>query len=110
MSEALRKAQEVMAARRAAGEKIVVLDPIEKAAANPKSLRLAINGKCFDCVGAGHDPAPRKAIGQYPSTDCPLWNVRPYQKYAVSENVSENAAISDEDFDPLGEDGDDDLI
>ena len=80
MNEALKKAQEAMAAKRAAGEKIVVLDPIQKAKANPTSLRMAINAKCWDCVGAGCDPAPRRAIGQCPSTDCPLWNVRPYQK------------------------------
>lgn len=58
MNYALRKAQEAMAAKRAAGEKIVVLDPIEKAKANPTSLRMAINAKCWDCVGAGCDPAP----------------------------------------------------
>lgn len=110
MSEALRKAQEVMAARRAAGEKIVVLNPIEKAAANPKSLRLAINGKCFDCVGAGHDPNPRKEIGQCPSTDCPLWNVRPYQRYAIEDSSAGDPISSDDETDPLGWDGGDDLI
>ena len=64
----------------AAGIKVVVLDPIEKARRNPKSLRLAINGKCFDCVGAGHDPNPRGAIRECAILDCSLWPVRPYQR------------------------------
>ena len=28
----------------------VALDPLDKAKANPKSLRLAINAKCYDCT------------------------------------------------------------
>lgn len=96
MNEALRKAQEAMAARRAAGETVVVLDPIQKAAAHPTSLRKAINGKCWDCVGAGHDPNPRKQIGQCPSTDCPLWNVRPHQKYAEADLLNQETASAEE--------------
>lgn len=110
MNEALRKAQEAMAARRAAGETIVVLDPIQKAHANPTSLRKAINGKCWDCVGAGHDPNPRKEIGQCPSTDCPLWNVRPYQKYMNELESIEKPSEQGSQSDPVGWDGDDDLI
>ena len=112
MNEALKKAQEAMAAKRAAGEKIVVLDPIQKAKANPTSLRMAINAKCWDCVGAGCDPAPRRAIGQCPSTDCPLWNVRPYQKYMdelrdahssqeAAETEKQNPGASETEFEDI---------
>lgn len=65
--------------RREQGIKPVVLDPIAKAKANPQSLRLAINGKCWDCIGAGADPNPRRLIRDCEVTDCALWPVRPYQ-------------------------------
>lgn len=55
------------------------LDPIEKARQNPNSLRLSINAKCFDCVGAGADPNPRGAIRDCPIKGCALFPVRPYQ-------------------------------
>lgn len=55
--------------------------PIEKASEHPKSLRLAINAKCFDCVGAGADTNPRQMIGQCRIQHCPLWPVRPYQHH-----------------------------
>lgn len=64
----------------AAGIKVVVLDPIEKARRNPKSLRLAVNAKCWDCIGAGHDPNPRGAIRECTILDCSLYPVRPYQR------------------------------
>ncbi len=51
------------------------LNPREKAKANAKSLRLAINANCFDCVGGSRTEVTRCEI-----TDCPLWNVRPWQK------------------------------
>ena len=56
-----------------------VYDPLVKLAANPKSLRLAINGKCWDCQGRDADPAPKWRIGNCECPDCPLYAVRPYQ-------------------------------
>lgn len=53
--------------------------PIEKAQENPKSLRLAINAKCFDCMGCGFDGHPANEIRLCEISDCPLWPVRPYQ-------------------------------
>jgi len=32
-------------------EKVVCRNPIARAAANPKSLRCAINAKCYECFG-----------------------------------------------------------
>lgn len=87
---ALAKAREAVAKKRAAGQ-FRVLDPIEKARNNPKSLRLAINAKCWDCVGAGSDPHPRKEIGNCVMTDCPLYPVRPYQH--LFEDVPSGQAL-----------------
>lgn len=51
------------------------MDPIEKARANPKSLRAAINAKCFDCCCF-----QRKEVTLCTATDCPLFNLRPWQQ------------------------------
>ena len=46
----------------ASGEiEVVRLNPIEKAKNNPKSLRLAIDAMCFDCMGrTGYPVRPYK--------------------------------------------------
>lgn len=75
----LEKARAASAALRDAGIDPVRLDPIEKSRANPTSLRLAINGKCWDCVGAGSDPNPRATIRECAITECTLHPVRPFQ-------------------------------
>jgi hypothetical protein len=54
-------------------------DPIEKAAANPTSLRLAINAKCYDCVGQDADPAWQRRVRECDCQACSLLAVRPYQ-------------------------------
>ena len=56
-------------------ERPTILDPIEKAKANPKSLRMAINGKCYDCCCES-----RAEVKHCTATGCTLWNVRPWQK------------------------------
>lgn len=98
----LEKAHRVMAEKRANGE-VLRKDPIEKARDNPKSLRLAVNAKCYDCVGAGADPSPRKEIGRCPSTGCPLHPVRPFQKYA-SLSEYENSQENGTDGADMGDD------
>jgi len=50
------------------------LDPIEKARQNPKSLRAAINGKCFECC-CFH----KTEVKYCPAVNCPLYNLRPWQ-------------------------------
>ena len=81
MTPALEKARAARAAKLAAGEPIERLDPIERAKLKPTSLRAAINGKCASCVcWVGGDPNPRERIRECPSTKCPLWPVRPYQR------------------------------
>lgn len=54
------------------------LDPIERARRNPKSLALAIAGKCWDCVGAGAEAGARDQIRDCSATQCPLRSVRPH--------------------------------
>lgn len=60
--------------------------PADKAARNPKSLRLAINAMCSQCIGYP-DPGWRREIRNCTSTHCGLWNVRPYQT-DEAENLS----------------------
>ena len=50
------------------------MTPDEKARANPKSMRAAINAKCWDCVCG-----QRLEIKLCPMTDCSLHGFRPYQ-------------------------------
>jgi hypothetical protein len=93
VSKALDLARAAMAARRAAGETIERLDPIEKARRNPTSLRLAINAKCWECVGGDGDPNPRQRIRDCTCSRCPLLAVRPYQA-RETENDDETEASS----------------
>lgn len=74
----LQKAQIVMAEKRAAGT-LEILNPIEKATRNPTSLRMAINGKCYDC-GGQDQPNWRKRIKYCNIINCTLHPVRPYSK------------------------------
>jgi hypothetical protein len=81
----LEKAHAAMRARREAGEVITRRTPLEKAAAKPTSLRLAIDGKCFDCVGQDCDPGWRERIRTCSVSKCPLHPVRPYQRGDAEE-------------------------
>ena len=61
----------------ASGEiEVVRLNPIEKAKNNPKSLRLAIDAQCFDCMGRTGSTSD---IRECTAKDCPLYKVRPYR-------------------------------
>jgi hypothetical protein len=53
--------------------------PLEKVRANPKSLRLSVNAKCYECMGGGSDPGVVDRIAQCDTEGCPLHGVRPYQ-------------------------------
>lgn len=59
---------------------IVRRDPILKANANKKSLRLAINAKCCECMGGPSEPNWRAFIGECTSPGYPLHPVRPHQR------------------------------
>lgn len=76
----LKRANEKKREMRESGIPIERLDPIEAARRDPSSLRRAINGKCWDCIGAGNDPNPRRAIRDCGIVACTLHPVRPYQR------------------------------
>lgn len=80
MSKALEAARAAMRAKMDSGEGLERLDPIEKHLRSPSSLRLAINAKCFDCVGRDGDPNWRGRVSECSCTHCPLHSVRPYQR------------------------------
>lgn len=56
-------------------------DPIQRAKRSPKSLRAAVDAKCWDCQGRNADPAPRWRIGNCQVGQCSLYPVRPYQSH-----------------------------
>lgn len=55
-------------------ERKIPLTPDQKALANPQSMRLAINAKCWDCVCG-----QKNEIKLCEMTDCSLHKFRPYQ-------------------------------
>ena len=84
MKTPLEKAKEALAAKRASGESLVT-KPDDKHNKNPKSLRLAINGMCWQCQGEDADPCVKWRIGNCEITGCCLWTVRPYKHMHGSE-------------------------
>ena len=84
-SNGLERASARRAELRAAGVKVERLDPLERAARSPKSLRLAINAKCYDCEARDSDPNVQLRIGTCTIQTCPLWPVRPYQDIGARE-------------------------
>lgn len=77
---ALKRAQETTAQLRANGIPIERVTPTERARRNPRSLRAAVNAKCWDCAGGGQDAGTRRTIAECSVTHCPLHAVRPYQR------------------------------
>ena len=68
------KAREALKVKRESGWKPTRLSPVEKSDKNPKSLRYAINAKCWDCsCGQTVEIKECGAVG------CPLWKVSPYK-------------------------------
>ena len=74
MNAPLKKAQEVNRRKRANGEEIVKKNPLEAAKENPKSLRKAINAKCWDCCCF-----QRAEVKKCSVPNCPLYRLRPWQ-------------------------------
>lgn len=91
----MQKGQEKMRELRASGWKPVVLNPVERAKANPNSLKAAIKAACWVCVGTDADPGAKFrvrdcAVGE----KCPLYPHRPWQaiKGGVSISYDETGA------------------
>jgi CMP-N-acetylneuraminic acid synthetase len=54
------------------------ITPIQRAKLNPKSLRLAINAQCYDCIYDKSDVGTwRQQVAACPSANCPLYCQRP---------------------------------
>jgi hypothetical protein len=71
-----------MTAARAARDSMAsktILNPLEKAIANPKSRILAIKAFCFTCMGSGDDKGWKLSIKHCTCINCPLYSFRPYQ-------------------------------
>ena len=79
---AIEKAQRIVKERREAG---TLSSPernwVRRSLADPKSLRLAINAACFQCLGGTEDDMPdpgwREEIRDCNVTTCALHKVRP---------------------------------
>lgn len=79
MRERLALAHEKMAEKRAAGWKPVVLNPAQKAKANPGSIKMAVKAHCWVCCGAGADPGVKLQVRDCTVKACNLWPHRPWQ-------------------------------
>jgi hypothetical protein len=81
MTDSLTKARLKLQAMQASGQKVVKLDPIAKAKANPNSLRDAITAACWFCAGSARDGEKftRETIRECSVRACPLHPHRPYQ-------------------------------
>ena len=72
MSHALKKAQEKRAEMKEKGIKPKTWT--QKAKENPKSMRAAVNAKCFDCMGF-----QRAEVAKCTHLECSLYDFRPYK-------------------------------
>jgi hypothetical protein len=54
------------------------ITPTQRSKLNPKSLRLAINAQCYDCIYDKSDVGTwRQQVAACPSANCPLYCQRP---------------------------------
>jgi hypothetical protein len=85
-SSPLDRARERAAELRAAGE-YKRLTPVERAQKSPRSLRMAITARCYQCEGEGADAGWRDRIAACNATTCALHPVRPYQDRAEDDEA-----------------------
>jgi len=79
--EALLKNAKIYRDKVASGE-IQNLSPSEKAAKNPKSMRFAINAKCWDCTCF-----QKREVTLCEMVDCSLWTFRPWQNDETNKAI-----------------------
>ncbi len=91
--ERLLKAHESMAAKRAAGWKPIILNPVEKARANPGSVKMAVKAHCWTCCGAGADPGVKLHVRDCGVKSCNLWPHRPWQNAKGSFTLGEQGEL-----------------
>ena len=68
--------------RKVASGEIQILSPRQKSRNKPKSLRLAINAKCFDCTCD-----QKREVTMCVMTDCSLWSLRPWQRDEINRQI-----------------------
>jgi hypothetical protein len=57
---------------------VKTITPIHRARLHPKSLRLAINAQCYECIYDKSDVGTwRQQVAACPSANCPLYCQRP---------------------------------
>jgi hypothetical protein len=57
---------------------VKTITPIHRARLHPKSLRLAVNAQCYDCIYDKSDIGTwRQQVAACPSINCPLYYQRP---------------------------------
>lgn len=66
-------------------ERTKAMNPIEKAKKSPKSLRSAINAKCYDCCCES-----RNEVTICDCADCPLHHLRPWQSKDLNLNKEQS--------------------
>jgi hypothetical protein len=65
---------------------VKTITPIQRARLHPKSLRLAVNAQCYDCIYDKSDIGTwRQQVEACPSINCPLYRQRPK---ATSQGVT----------------------
>jgi hypothetical protein len=88
----LQRAQQRIREMRAAGIAPERLDPTQRAARKPTSLRLAVTAKCWDCQGGDADGGVRLRVRDCPVARCSLHPVRPWQGRAAVDSDDEGEA------------------
>ena len=106
MNKGIKAARAALKARREAGEKIVVLNPIEKARRKPTSRALAIRAECYDCVGARRNANTNRLIQECSVPECGLHHIRPYQATPPKGQQRLAEAIKNKCFMCVGGDAD----
>lgn len=81
MNEMREKADKIKNDRLAQGL-TAVQTPAEKARANPKSMRAAVNAKCFECAGD-----QRSEVTKCELTGCSLHSMRPWQGKQTDDDM-----------------------
>ena len=78
---AINAAQKKLAEMREQGIKQVILNPVDKAKANPTSLKYAIRAHCWQCVGADASEGSKQLVRDCSVGDkCALYPHRPWRE------------------------------
>lgn len=65
---------------------------LERARQRQAEMRAAIDAKCFDCEGGDAYPHVQWRIGNCVYPDCPLYAVRPHQRFFGTDLTATSSA------------------